>query len=783
MIFSLVIGEIARGKARFACAVTGIAIAVGSLVFATSLAATNAAQAPYLARKSSAPWAAWRADGVQLGFGRRAPEAKGGARPEARVRARAGLRQAGPKADLVLDAVSLSVDYRPGGRVLQGPPMVALLAKAPAENPYENAKLVLGRWPDDGSGDAEVVCIKSAMSRFGAEAPALGSTLKFLGRKGTMSAKIVGYLESPKLPREFPFVFANAGAFSALAAEERGTVSFWRCPPAGAEGVLGPDSPEVLGVFKGDDQRRMDYARPLMIVAAFLTALSLLVNTLLLSVEARRQSVATLRVVGMVRAGAAGIVAVEAAIASLAGWALGVAGAAGALALWVAGDGATFPAGMALDFGRIAITLAAMAPIAFLAVLFALRPAFRERPAEAIARLPAPRRRGMAIAFACGFAAFVAVETWGASLMRGFTPSVEWPDAIVSILPGGVSSYDVEKLRDVKGVKRISELVPRQLPIAGTERANALFLAAEWLPHFRFIEGDWEAADAALRAGDAVVISEMMSRAHDLHKGDLLRVRASGRRGGGMELEFPVAGVVDLNWHMVTSRGLVRGMNGAPPMTDGPVFCSLDTMGIVDPRTYTVEPALSAPMTHLWVEYEPEFLRSHGVFQAGRLIEAEIAKRLGNPSDSTVRLHARDEIADGTLARGSAVIGQAARVPFVFLAILAIGFVAMLVAEADARRRELAALRAVGATRAQLAGRLAASAVRTALVGIVAGLPIGALAGWLCTFKTGNWPGMPHWFVLPLGIVAEGAVGAIVFALLFAVPASLAIVGRETKRN
>jgi len=171
----------------------------------------------------------------------------------------------------------------------------------------------------------------------------------------------------------------------------------------------------------------------------------------------------------------------------------------------------------------------------------------------------------------------------------------------------------------------------------------------------------------------------------------------------------------------------------------------------------------------------------HGIFHKNG--DVCIAKRLGNPVGSTVRLHARDEIADGTLAHGSDLIGQAARVPFVFLAILAIGFVAMLVAEAEARRREFAVLRAVGATRGQLAGRLALSAVKTALVGIVSGLPVGALAGWLCTFKTGNWPGLPHWFVLPVSVVAEGAFGALLFALLFAVPTALALVARSRRRG
>lgn len=775
-LLTLMAKGLANGKARFLCAAAGIAVATGTMVFMTSLVATNKAQAPQLAARACEPWAAWNINGIQLGFGRRS-----GDRPQNNFK---NAGEVVSNCDLSLPALLLSIDYRPGGRVLQGPPMMALLAASPKENPYGAVKLTEGRWTDDGAVEAEVVCVKSALRRFGAAAPKLGEQLKFVAREGTMTARIVGYLEGDKLPREFPTVFANRGAFAALAKERKGTVDFFKRLPSGAsEGLLTPQSEKVIGYFKGDEQRRMDYVTPLLLVAAFLTALSLLVNSLLLSIESNRASLAVLRTVGLTRLGVVGLVLAESAFAGLVGWLTGTLVALVALAAYVAGDAAAFPVGVAVDFGRIGLTLVVLPIVVLLATVFALAPALKVRGMDAAVRRPRPRRRGMVITFACGFAAFVAVEVWGASLMRAFVPSMEWPDAIVSLLPGGVSSWDVEKLRDIEGVKRISELVPRQCAITGKERSNALFLAAEWLPRFKFLEGSWEEASAALRSGEAVVITEMMSNAHDLHQGDFLSVQVPARRGPAETLKFRIVGVVDLNWHMVTSRGLVRGLNGASPMTDGPVFCSFDTIGAVDPRTYVVEPAMSAPMTHLWVEYEEAFLKRHGVFPAGRLVEREIARRLGNPVTATVRLHARDEIADGTLAHGSDVIGQAARVPFVFLAILAIGFIAMLVAEAEARRRELAILRAAGATQAQLAGVLSMTAVKTALLGMAAGLPVGSLVGWLCTFKTGNWPGLPHWFVLPWQVTLEGALGALAFALLFAVPTALTIVRRMSARR
>ena len=776
MILRLMLRGLRRGKARFLCAVLGIAAAVGAVVFTFSLTATNAAQAPALAKRATAPWAAWRFDG-------------------------SGESAASPRrADLALEVVGMTIDYRPGGRVLQGPPMRAVVAAAPKENPYGCTQLVEGRWPDAASSACEVVCTKNTLVRFGRGVPPpVGTDVKFVGEKGTLTAKVVGYLAEAKLPMGWPGVFANPAAFAILKDETHGRIVFWKTVPDRAPpDMLTAESEQVVRAFTGDEARRMDYARPLLFAAAILTALCLLVNSLLLAVESNRRVLATLRTVGLTRGGVVALVTAESLFATGVGWLLGCLGGLGALVLFVAADPVSFPVGPTFAWGVMGSTGAIALVVASLAVLFALRPALAVRPLDAQDARPHRRRRGMAIAFACGFAAFVAVEVWGASLMRAFVPSEEWPDAIVSILPGGVSSFDVEKLRAIPGVKRLSELMPLQLNFdpeepmempGGGGRAgarpsrNALFLAAEWLPQFKFIEGTWEESTNAIFRTDACVITEMMSRARNLHRGGKLRV-ATGGRGPKTSVELPIAGVVDLNWHMVTSRGLVRGLNRAPVMTDGPVFVSFDTLESLDMR-----PAPHVKMTHLWVEYEPEFLKAKGVFPAGREVEKSIARALGldpsNPNNaSTVRLHARDEIADGTLAHGSDVIGQAARVPFIFLAILAIGFVAMLVADADATKREFAVLRAVGATKGQLTLRLARGALSTAFWGIECGLPVGALAGWLFSLSTGAvWPGLPHYFVLPVRVVLEGALGAIAFALAFALPSACAIVRRAARRS
>ena len=720
-------------RARHICAVLGIAAAAGAVVFTQSLVATNDAQAVAIAER---------------------------------------LIKAVP-VDADARTVQLQLDFRPDGRVLQGPPMMAYAATRPGL---------------DGALVTKALFAQRRVKNL----PAIGEELTLVGRKGAYRVKLAGYLDWERPARGYPNMFLPPSAVAEIDEE-------WQdFKPVSAE--------ELSPMFRSDAGRNMDRAKPLLLWAAALTALCLLVNTLFLTIESRRMEIATLRILGMTRGGVAKMVVREALALVAAGLALGIGGAIAALFAYVACDAETFPAGAAIGMKGVMAVVAVAPVVAVFGALLALKPAFAVRPLEAASgRAPRKRRLGMIIAFACGFGAFVAVETWGTSLTKPFIPSPEWPDAIVSILPGGVSSFDIEHLRNLKGVKRIGELQPLQVNISPLEELkgfggggggrggrgpmkqyrNALLLASAWLPDFKFSQGDRESAEKALAEGDNCVITEMMARARKLNVGDELVLDA----GRGLIIPLKVVGVVDLNWHMVTSRALVRGMNRMPVNTDGPVFVSFDTLAACDAR-----PQDFVKMTHVWLDYEPEFLAANGVFPSGRIVEREIAEALGGAwsEDSegeirgnTVRLHSRDEIADGTLAHGNDLVGAMARVPFIFVAVISLGFVAMLVASFESRRREFAVLRAVGATRFQLAKVLIGEALGVAVVGVALGLLLGAPLGWLCTTGTraamANW-GLPATFVVPMLIIAKGAFFSIVFALAVAIPASLAIVRRSIHR-
>ena len=750
-------------KIRQICAILGVAIAVGTVTFMQGLVATNDHQALAVAERLL---------------------------EEVPVTTNAAVAQ-------------FAIDYRPNGHVMQGPPLIAAVAAMKFEVrslEFDGGMSLKPQTPNPKPGECLVTKAMFAQRRL--PVPPVGTELTLIGRRKTHYLKIAAVIGWEKPLRGYPNCFVSAETAAAIDEEWRD----WE--PKTAE--------ELAPGFTSDAGRNFDRAKALLLWAAALTALCLLVNSLFLTIEAKRKEIAILRMVGLTRGGVARRVAAEALGLTGVGLLLGVLASLVILEGYVACDAATYPMGVAISWRQIAICLCVAPVVAIAAALVALRPALKVKPLEAASdRMPRKKHLGMLIAFACGFGAFVAVEVWGASLMSAFVPSPEWPDAIVSILPGGVSAFDIEKVQSgVKGVRRIHELAPLQVNLEpleelegrGRERSavatprredasgtvkrgglgrgkqyrNALLLGSDWLPEFRFVAGERESAEKAIREGDNCIITAMMARARKLKLGDELKLDC----GRGLKIALKIVGIVDLNWHMVTSRGLVRGLNRMPVNTDGPVFVSFDTVEACDPR-----PAPMVKMTHLWLDYEPGFLKAHGAFEAGRIVEREIVEALGMMTEeieeNAVRLHSRDEVADGTLAHGVDIIGSMAKVPFIFILVISLGFVAMLVASADSRKREFRVLRAVGATKGRLARVLVGEALKVAGWGVVIGLFGGALVGWLCTSGTraamANW-GIPPSFAVPCLTILKGAVGAVVFALVVAVPTSLALIRREMRR-
>ena len=442
------------------------------------------------------------------------------------------------------------------------------------------------------------------------------------------------------------------------------------------------------------------------------------------------------------------------------------------------------------------------------------------------------RAMGAVLSISLGLVSFVAIHTWGGTLMSGFVPSPEWPDAIVSLLPGGLTGAQAKAVCDAVAKGRgdapaaASRAVPLEAFVMPLDEAfvesrpkgfpssplqilgadpDALFGAGGLAP-MRFVEGDAASAAKALADGPACVIPAMLSRLAKLHKGDEI-VLGDGTR-------LAVAGVVELNWHMVTSRSLVRqrfapvgpmrelakarkaggpgamppgmmggggrgpGGPGGPGAKPGPGVGKVIPCGVaITSETTARELSLEDDSVHfLWCSFS-DTLRAGDPLQATLRLDDALRAAVAETPDGdralrgcSVQVHHRDEIADGTLAHGGDIIGTMARLPFWSLLVTCTGIAALLVASARAGKRETDVMRAVGLTRGQLARLYLGEALLVIACTLVLSLASGLLVGWCFTGVTrAQWnAGLPVQFIVPWAKIAQGFLFAFALSFLMA---------------
>ena len=247
-----------------------------------------------------------------------------------------------------------------------------------------------------------------------------------------------------------------------------------------------------------------------------------------------------------------------------------------------------------------------------------------------------------------------------------------------------------------------------------------------------------------------------------------------GPGGGPVETEaLTIVAVADLNWHLITSRAQLRGRNGMPGGTMGPVFVSE-----ADARRLSGNPEVTS---FLWLNLSPDY-KKKGALPACQLLEDEIRKALEVDEGNTVRLHHRDEIEDGTIAHGSQLIGDMARAPFWSLIVLSTGIITLLIASFQSSAKEIAVMRAVGMTRSQLGRMLLGEALMVGLCGIVLSLLSGFCIGWTFTGWTRAWMmfgGLPISLSVPWLIILQGVGFAFVLCVVMAVPPIVWLVKKQ----
>ena len=929
MTYLLLFRSVRHEWPRLLSAVLGVAAATGLLAWHLGLACTAIHSGHDAAARAAAPFSAWIGPPAP-GPRPDAPKAEAKPSPKGRARAtaeatggrrmmgRGGGRPIPPRLAKALDSspvvekviplatIGITMDVRPGGRVLQGPPFSGRVAELPQNGIPFNVGEIEGRLPDPDSEIPEVVASESL---FGARVPKpeVGSELPFVLAKGTTNVKIVGFFKMSGLVPAFPTLYVNKAAMDTVA---KLSPDFRPLPnlllvvtrkganPADL-GLVIDEVPEadacqlytvdaVASRFRSDTVSHLVSQLPMSLTLAVITASCLMATVLLIGVALQRRRIAELRCAGMTRGGVARLLLAETALMVVPGWLLGLGCAAICLQifLWTESGGGELPSVLHLGWQTPVFSALLAFIVGVLAVIVPALRAMRVKPLEVIGNdisesrpvspvkaalavcllLPLPlvamepalpeklkstlmlcvclpcfiaslilgmhplmrlvelvflrpvgwmlhldpkllqrrlsrdpaRAAGTVLTLALGLGGFVAIHIWGGTLMSSFVPSPEWPDVIVSALPSGLTADQVATVRTCEGVAdgRVIDIECTQFPMEladGTKPEGVLLLfgadpieafGEKALAPFRFIEGDRVEAARAMASGDCCVITKMLSNITGLHKGDSFQV--AGRT-------LQVAGVTDLNWHMVTSRALVRTRFGGRRPNDattqrrndattqrrndatmqrrndatmqrtkGAAFVSdrfvRDLTGNAD-RTF-----------FLWLNLSPE-LRAMNGLKASVLLDSQIRAAVKPDGSSAIRVHHRDEISDGTLAHGSDILGAMARIPFWSLAVTSTGIVVLLIASVRGSKREFEVMRAIGMTRSQLGRLIFGEALLVTLAALVLSLVTGILVGWSFTGLS-RWlmsAGLDVKLIVPWATIGKGVLFALGLCVVMAV--------------
>jgi putative ABC transport system permease protein len=371
------------------------------------------------------------------------------------------------------------------------------------------------------------------------------------------------------------------------------------------------------------------------------------------------------------------------------------------------------------------------------------------------------RTLGTTIALTLGLGLFVAMQTWGYSMLGPFTPGDWAPDAVINITPLGVPDSEIEAVRNIKGINpaKCAPLAVMQTKFAEDltgfkERASAtrqdscvmigvdpdIALGGDKpLFDFNFAEGTRAEALAKLKQGRYCLVPDHFQRESGLGIGGKFKVVPPDRPEELVEYE--IAGVVSMpGWHWLTKTGFRRGRAA------GLMFASFDEVR----RDFN-----TGPTTLFWLDfdgtqYEAEIKAALQPI-ADRNYDPQLALRQPrNPLDSSylrppgfarprganVNLITAESVRTQIRQRADGIIWALSQLPLVTLLVTGLGVINTILSSVCARRWDLGVLRALGVTRFALFRIIIAEALLIGIVACVLSFSFGTMAGYCGTGVT-----------------------------------------------
>ncbi len=373
------------------------------------------------------------------------------------------------------------------------------------------------------------------------------------------------------------------------------------------------------------------------------------------------------------------------------------------------------------------------------------------------------RTVGTTIALTLGLGLFVAMETWGYSMLGPFTPGDWTPDLIVSIGPAGVADDEIAAVRHVKGiradqclplavkqVKFATDILGFKIRPSATRQDSCVmvgvdpevaFGGARPMFDFQFVEGSRPDALAKLKQnGRYCLVPDHFARNSGLGVGGKFAVLPPGH--ADHPLEYEIAGVVSMpGWHWMSKMGFRRGR--AAGLMFSPHETVRKDFGTGRATLFWVNLDGRATESEIKAALEPIALRNYDASLAADLRDerpemgagplgdpGRAGRRGGRSAETSVTLRSAEGVRAEIRSRADNIIWELGKLPLVTIAVTSLGVVNTVLSSIRARRRDLGVLRSMGLTRFALFRLILAEVLLIGIVACALSLAFGALAGY-----------------------------------------------------
>lgn len=387
------------------------------------------------------------------------------------------------------------------------------------------------------------------------------------------------------------------------------------------------------------------------------------------------------------------------------------------------------------------------------------------------------RTLGVTSALTLGLGLFVAMQTWGYSMLGPFTPGPWVPDMIVGLSPAGLPESAIDQVRKVPGivsnqcvaianeqVKFADDIVGAKVRATASRQDNCVMVgvdpdqaigSSKPMFNFRFVEGTREDALAKLKTGAYCLVPDHFQRESGLGVGDKFAVIPPSDPKG--RVEYEIAGVVNMDgWHWMSKVGLRnRGGGRSAGLMFAPYQRVRDDFKI-NRVTYfwmnldgsKTEAQVRESLLEVAKAHPPERPVRDGMGRGRRgpaNDNPDAAPAAAPPSTrpmgrggltANIQFRSADGVRREIRERADGIIWALCQLPLVTLAVTALGVVNTVASSVRARRWDLGVLRAVGLTRFGLFRLILAEAILVGLVACLLSLGFGVMAGYCGTGVT-----------------------------------------------